>query len=131
MEPTEGREQLSLLSTCRRAADLHSNPPTELITVRLPDRGSRLDEEIRSRSHNGVLEGSSQRTRLEQVVYEGLPAERYALSVDRRLNHLFVLAELQCSHWIEAAEAQRTEPRPPIHERFHGARIIEIVPSGT
>ena len=49
------------------------------MNMRLALRGRRLDQEIRSRPHNGVSEGSNQRAGVDEVVNKGLAAKRYAL----------------------------------------------------
>jgi hypothetical protein len=44
--------------------------------VRLAVRGSRPDQEVRSRPHNDVSEGSNQRAGVDDVINKGLAAKR-------------------------------------------------------
>src|SRR6516162_2587 len=108
------------------ARDLLDEPRAEPANLRLGGRGGRLDQEIRPRSDHGLVERRDQRSRLDQVVDEGLAAERDALGVDRRLNHLLVLGEVQRSEGFQLSDAQCGEPRSPVHERFVRTGIIEM-----
>src|SRR5262249_14943220 len=77
------------------------------MNVRLAVHRRRPDQEIRSRPHNGVSEGSNQSAGVDEVVNKGLAAKRYALSIDRRLNHLFVLADRALAHQLLAAPMEQ------------------------
>src|SRR6516225_6814516 len=108
------------------ARDLLDEPRAEPANLRLGGRGGRLDQEIGPRPDHRLVERRNQRSRLDQVVDERLAAERDALGVDRRLNHLLVLGEVQRSGGFELSYAQCGEPGSPVHERFERTGIIEM-----
>src|SRR3974390_2808902 len=108
------------------ARDLLDEPRAEPANLRLGGRGGRLDQEIRPRPDYGLVERRDQRSRLDQGIDEGLGADRDALGVDCRLNHLLVVGELQRSGEFQLSDAQCSEPRSPVHERFERTRIIEM-----
>src|SRR6266567_5251369 len=97
------------------ATGFRHQPLRELAHVRLSGGEPRFDDEIRPRSHQRLLERHDQRAGFDQIVEQRLTAERHALSADRRLDHLLVLAEVQRARGSEVADAERGEPGAPIH----------------
>src|SRR5260370_8123735 len=75
------------------AAGLREQPLRELAHMRLAGGEARLDDEIRPRSHQRLLERRDQRTGFDEIVEQRLAAERDALPADGRLDPLLVLAK--------------------------------------
>jgi hypothetical protein len=107
------------------AAGLGAQPFGKFAYLRLSGGELRSNDEIRARSDQRLSERRDERARLDEIVDQGLAAERHTLPADRRLNHLLILAEVKRARRFELADAERREPGTPIHISF-GASILEM-----
>jgi hypothetical protein len=107
------------------AAGLGDQPFGKFAHLRLSGGELRSNDEIRARSDQRLSERRDERARLDEIVDQGLAAQRHTLPADRRLNHLLILAEVERARRFELADAERREPGTPIHIRF-GPGILEM-----